>query len=221
MMKLWQTAMLVLLSMVGVGQAGEKEIIERLKMAGIVVERHKFRETKEAIFVRLLPQHNAKVFLPDLAYLDRLRGLVLIKTNVTDQDMLEVGCFPGLVQLALADTSISDKGLNAIKGLRNLRGLMLNNTKVTDAGLKVLIGFPDLETLTLDDTGVTDEGIKSIIELHRLRTLDLRNTKLTDAGLQRLTSVSSLSELELVGTNVTDEGVARFKKALPNCRVIW
>ncbi len=42
---------------------------------------------------------------------------------------------------------------------------------------------------------------------------------MTDAGLTHLKGLNGLKFLDLQHTHVTDAGVAKFQKALPNCKI--
>ena len=100
-----------------------------------------------------------------------------------------------LERLDLADSGVSDAGLNRVRGLAHLTWLSLYDCRVTDAGLD------DLKGLT------------------RLRTLVLGETQVTDAGLDRLKGFRQLRDLYLPHDRVTPDGVARLQRALPKCEI--
>jgi len=62
----------------------------------------------------------------------------------------------------------------------------LANTKVTDADLKVLKELKGLQSLDLGCTRITDAGLKDLKELKGLRYLKLHATQITDAGLKEM-----------------------------------
>ena len=66
--------------------------------------------------------------------------------------------------LLLADTQITDAGLEHLKGLSNLETLYLIRAQITDAGLEHLEGITNLKELYLYGTQVTDEGVKKLQE---------------------------------------------------------
>ncbi len=106
--KRWSAAVLIL-SVVGVGQAGEKDIIERL-------------ENARAIVVILEGETHA--------------SSVMIRNQNADADLAELCELPGLEMLILNGTKLTDVGMRTVGDLTGLRCLDLNGTAITDAGLK-------------------------------------------------------------------------------------
>ncbi|NIP97366.1 MAG: hypothetical protein GWO24_29590 [Akkermansiaceae bacterium] len=102
---------------------------------------------------------------------------------------------PGLVDVNLGATSITDAGVGNLSKMPKLRKLWLNGTKVTDTGLDAVMGLAELEYLNLYGTEVTDEGLKKLSGLKKLKKLYLWQTK------------------------VTPEAVEEFKKSVPDCDV--
>jgi hypothetical protein len=99
--------------------------------------------------------------------------------------------------VSLADSAITDAGLEHLRGLTKLRHLDLRRTRITDAGLVHLKG------------------------LTRLEQLDLRRTQVTDAGLVHLKGLPQIRMLDVWGTQVTDEGVTELQEALPWLGIIY
>lgn len=64
--------------------------------------------------------------------------------------------------ISIASSSVTDAGLAHIKGLKDLRELYLFNARVTDAGLADLKGLKNLNRLHLNRTAVTEAGIREI-----------------------------------------------------------
>ena len=67
-----------------------------------------------------------------------------------------------LRQNRIDTTSLSDAGLEHLKGMTSLQYLLLNGTNVSDAGLERLTGMKSLQWLLLDGTNVSDEGVKKL-----------------------------------------------------------
>ena len=131
--------------------------------------------------------------------------------QLTDAD------FEKVTGLYLNYTQVTDSGLKEVAKLQNLKELFLNYTQITDAGLKEVAKMQQLTMLGLSDTKITDAGLVELAELQQLTSLGLDNTQITDAGLKEVAKLQNLEELFLKGTKVTREGVAELKKALPNC----
>jgi hypothetical protein len=149
----WLLAVLLLLSVAGLGQAGEKDIIERLGKAGAGVT-----ET-QGYFVVMLPAQGVFPFLKDLCELQRLGSLTLRERRVTDAEMQTIGSLSHLRGLLLGGCAVTDAHLKQVAKLRKLRGLSLDGTRVTDAGLEELAVLSDLRHLHLNGTTVTAEGV--------------------------------------------------------------
>ena len=66
--------------------------------------------------------------------------------------------------MSLANTQITDAGLQYLKGMTQLEWLNLDSTQVSDAGLEQIKRLPKLERLVLTHTDVTDEGVKRLRE---------------------------------------------------------
>jgi hypothetical protein len=184
--------LVVLLSGAGVGRAGEKEIIEGLKVAGVNV-------------VGLGPGGGLAVSLDgstldtalsELCELRSLRCLILHHSGLTDNQVQQICALPGLKELSF------------------------RNCLVTDARLKIVARVRGLESLGLDDAAITDAGLAEVARLRDLKVLILGGTAFTDAGLRHLEGMKELQVL-LVGNcpKVTPEGVAHLQKALPDCKI--
>jgi hypothetical protein len=151
-------SVLVMLVMVGVGRAGEKDLIERLEKAGVDVsiQSDLFGE-KEALVVALINNRDAD--LSELCELHRLRMVLLVSRSVADAEMRTIGGLVGLRGLGCDFSAVTDAHLKQVGRLRKLKVLSLKGTRVTDAGLEELAGLADLELLCLQGTAVTAAGV--------------------------------------------------------------
>jgi hypothetical protein len=210
--------------------------------------------------------------LAHLRGLERLESLSLDETQVTDEGLGLVRSFPrlrtlnlgqlkqltdaGLAHVAVLSglqklflpgcVSITDVGLEHLRGLVEMHTLDLGATAVTDAGLKWLGGMGRLEFLYLVGlVGVTDEGLghlegrtslrklflggcrsvsdrgmSRLLGLKHLEFLGLDGTAVSDAGLERLRALEGLQALDVRQCgSVTEAGVRAFQAARPGCRV--
>lgn len=101
--------------------------------------------------------------------------------------------------------------------LRDLRLLILFKTSITDVGLEHLKGLTELEILYLWQTWITDAGLAHVRALTGLRGLYLDMTRITDAGMESLKGLTALRQLELEQTQITGAGL--LKQSLPNLTV--
>ncbi len=166
---------------------------------------------------------NAVLTDRDLDYLvtglDQLRFLSLAETGITDAGLEHVARLTHLEELHLDNTHITDEGIHALFGLPKLRVLDLKDTSVTDDGLALLAGLSNLRGLYLTRTRITDAGLIHLRDLAHLETLILWDTKITDAGLVHLRPLTKLRELILWGTVVTEEGAETLRQVLTNCDI--
>jgi internalin A len=140
--------------------------------------------------------------LPDLTYLD------LSLTHITDQGMQEIKGLSGITELSLYYAEyVTDEGLAAIKGWKKLKRLNLHGTKAGDTALEHISGIATLEALNVGSTLMTDVGLERLTMLPNLRELTMGGNELGDAGLQALRQMPALTYLDLSGRQGTDKNV--------------
>ena len=76
-----------------------------------------------------------------------------------------------------------DLVLQYVEPLKNLEGLNLANSQITDKGLEHLIGLNKLHSLDLTATKITDASFATLDQLPALNTLILTDTAVTAEGL--------------------------------------
>lgn len=86
----------------------------------------------------------------------------------------------------LGRTEITDAEINYLNGLNNLQILRLHGTTVTDAGLAHLKDFTNLHSLNLEGTSITDAGLAHLHGLTTLRFVFLHGTSVTEKGIKEL-----------------------------------
>lgn len=159
--------------------------------------------------------HHAFVTDNGLSHLAPLRKLEILDLNgnsgVTDLGMKSLSKnLPGLTNLMVGETGVTDVGVVELKGLARLEGFQAEwqGTKLTDAGLATLATLPRIEALNLRGSAVTDAGLAQLKTLKRLRWLQVSDTAITDRSLAVLREIPTLRWLSLNGTPVTDAGLA-------------
>jgi tRNA A-37 threonylcarbamoyl transferase component Bud32/Leucine-rich repeat (LRR) protein len=148
-------------------------------------------------------------------------GIKLDGTGVQDADLSILGLAPGLRELSLADTRITDRGLEQLLPLRQLGHLNLSKTAITNAGLAHLARLSELAELNLERTQITNPGIARLLALPKLERLYLSDTQVTDVGIDQLKALKSLKLLTLHGTSLGDAQHAALKRALPELDIAW
>jgi hypothetical protein len=188
-------AAVLVLCIAGVTQAGEKDIVERLRKAevgfvtvGVFGENH--------YHTVYLNATNADAGLSELCELRRLRGVVVYHPGLTEAQMRTICGLTWLLLLNLDGCPVTDAQLKQVARLRKLWWLSLTDTRVTDAGLEEVTALRDLERLWLDGTAVSDVGLRRLEGMDKLTCLDLRRCP-----------------------GITDEGIAHLQKALPKCTI--
>jgi hypothetical protein len=146
------------------------------------------------------------------ADLEKVTGLNLSFTKITDAGLKEVSKLKQLTFLGLGKTNITDEGLKDVAKLQKLKILNLSVNKITDAGLKEVGKFQNLTHLFLADTQITAVGLEDVAKLQKLRNLRLTDTQITDAGLKDVAKLQKLERLQLNFTRVTNAGLKELAK---------
>ena len=153
-------------------------------------------------------------------YFFTVDGVEFGNSKVDDTSLSAIKQFTNLTRLTLADTEITDAGLEHIKDLTDLEVLKFYPARrVTDAGMAHLKGLKNLRTLILLGTKMTDAGLAHIEGLTTLGHLNVNSGQITDRGLVRVESLTNLKVLVLNNTEVSGEGIKRLQKALPSCAI--
>ena len=161
-------------------------------------------------------------------YGDRVWGLDLSNTSVTNAGLRHLAGLPHIEQLglgnfgpgrvapgaALPQNKVTDSGLVHLKGLVRLRNLHLGGLPITDAGLDALKDLPNLGGLYLDRTRVRGTGFARLKSLPGLAVIYLDGSPVTEAGLASLKGATNLQLLSLAGVPLTGAGVNHLK-AIP------
>jgi hypothetical protein len=141
--------------------------------------------------------------------------------TITNAGLEHIAALPRLEVLDLTGAPIGDAGLRHLSKLPRLEHLNLSDTNITDAALVYLACLPNLRELSLADTGVADPGLENLRTLGHLRRLDLSGLPVTDTTLLALTPLANLQELKLRGDYVHDEVADEFRRAVPNCKIVF
>ena len=96
------------------------------------------------------------------ADLEKVTGLLLDNTKITDDSLKELAKLQKLGILLLGSTQVTDEGLKEIAKLRKVYSLSLIHTRITDKGLKELAKMQHLTQLELSGTQVTKAGVAEL-----------------------------------------------------------
>jgi hypothetical protein len=117
---------------------------------------------------------------------------------------------PGLSDLRLRRSQVTDAGLAAFQPMARLRRLSVGS-RTTDAGVALLTGLPALEALDLRSTQVCGEGLGHPEAFPCLTFLSLSGSKIDDDGLAQLKGYEQLMFLDLSHTSITGAGFVHLK----------
>lgn len=106
--------------------------------------------------------------------------------------------FDKVTGVALSGTKVTDAKLAYLKGLPDLKCLRLWGPDVTDPTLAHLRGLVGLQELWLTHTRVTDRGMAHLKGLTSLQTLHVEFTLVTSAGLARLHPQTTKDEIKII-----------------------
>jgi len=135
----------------------------------------------------------------------------LAQSGITDDGMRYLVKYSPL-QMDIAFTKVTDKGLSEIAKMKRLTGLTLSGLEITDAGLKSLSGNR-LEGLILRETPITDRGLESLSEIRTLKSIKIDSCeKITDKGIEYLARLPLLQDLSVEQCHVTPAALSKCKK---------
>jgi len=118
-----------------------------------------------------------------LAALTKLEALSLQRTGV-DASIMENIKAPGLVVLNLSGNPVGDDVLDAAARIKELEVLALADTKVTGKGLEKLRGMQRLNELNLMRCSVYDQDIDVFLSMPNLRIVYAEGCPMSSFGIQ-------------------------------------
>jgi internalin A len=139
--------------------------------------------------------------------------------NITDEDLRVLDDLQAGVDLNLAGTGITGKGIEILRRLKasHITSLDLSGTKITDEALVSIEDLRNLSSLNLSNTQVTDAEMGRLAKQDCLCQLRVSRTRLGDEGLKHICEMfDSLSplwekDLDLSATNVSDAGLIHLR----------
>ena len=140
---------------------------------------------RETEVIKKIKANGGKIMQISSADSSREASFYLAGKKITDAHLKDLGAVRDVVWLNLANTAVSNDGLEKIAGLK-LKKLHLEKTGIGDAGLVHLKEMVDLEYLNLYATAVTDEGLKHLTGLKKLKKVYVWQSKVTEAGMREL-----------------------------------
>ena len=140
------------------------------------------------------------------------------RTPPDDRCMPHIAHLTGLKVLSLENTSISARGVQSLKHLKNLERLALSK-RATDQTLAEIAQLPSLKALYLMENRLTNAGLAHLQKLTGLEELSLSGKRINDGALIHLAKLPSLTYLMLQGETFTDAGMVHLKN-FPSLKIL-
>jgi len=125
--------------------------------------------------------------------------------------------------LELAETQVTDRGVENLTKFKNIRYLDLSMTRITGASGESLAKMGNLKRLNVSCNDLGDHFVAHLDDAHRdelwFPSLGLFDCGLTDASLPALGRIRYLQQLDLSANAVTDDGL-RHLAGLKNLRIL-
>jgi len=135
---------------------------------------------------------------------NRIKELDLKQSSITEKGLQALSAFPRLVVLDLTGCQITNDALRELPGCKNIDTLILANTLIDNGGLIHLASLEQLRELDLSGTSVTDAGFVSLKKLPELETLHLdNNPNLLGREFDRLVKNGAFAQLRTLTVNDT------------------
>lgn len=143
----------------------------------------------------------------------------LAETAVTDVGMEHLATMKTLSLVNIEDTQIGDEGLAKIVTLPRLGDLRLKGSQVTDQGLNRLSSVPNLWRLSIGGSSISDESLKHLTGLLKLSGLTVTSSSVSDTGLRTLSATANLRQVTLRDSQVTQRAIDQLKTTHPKLTV--
>jgi Leucine-rich repeat (LRR) protein len=144
------------------------------------------------------------------------------RPRTTDEAMELLQHFPGLRQLGLYSTDVTDRGIEQLEHCPEMQYLSLaNNRHITSEAMKSVKKLRRLHTFHSVGPLNNAEGIAHLKEIPQLRELLIDDWRtdptISNETLKHIGEMKSLHLLSIGSASVTDEGIAHLKE-IPELR---
>ena len=163
-------------------------------------------------------QQVTPVVFAKLKDLQTLKKVVL--HQVTDQQLVSLRGWKGIVQLDLQSDAISDAGLETIATMAELEELLISGqwgsnktAKITDSGIASLKSLKVLKQLIIGACpDVKGTGLAALSELPKLETVVTNRVSLDGSGIAAMASLPHLKTLMVDATGLPSAAFAALKQ---------
>ncbi len=130
--------------------------------------------------------------------------------NLTDEALCRLVRMPGLLQLLLRDTDITEKCIPVISQMKNVTELDLSELSINGKGFASLNKLTTLRKLNISDSALGDAAVHGLTPLKNLAYLQLSRASITDESIDTLSKLTALQYLIISQNTITDAGVAHL-----------
>jgi uncharacterized membrane protein len=115
-----------------------------------------------------------------------------------------LGATNSLLDVKFSGDDLTSEHLKSLEpAAEHITWLSLAQTDITDEGLETISKFKNLTRLQLEKTNISDVGVAKLKSLEHLEALNLYGTKVTNACLPDIKNIKSLKRVYLWQTNIT------------------
>lgn len=155
-------------------------------------------------------------------FFDPVTIVYLSSEEFRDSDLICLEDLPDVEEIWIPK-SITDAGLNHLRGMMKLEQVHLRGPGFTDAGLRKLGALSRLRSFTSKNAKFSDEALRELSRHSRLKTLHLYSDEyqpaITDAGIEHLRKLKNLEWLILDAQRISKRAAEGLQRALPQCDV--
>lgn len=155
-------------------------------------------------------------------------------TRISDGTLAILSKLPQIEWLDIANTNVTDNGVDGLVPLTRIRHLALGRTRFNDSSLELLRLLQTLESLDLSGpagsqradrrarvTGLQPGLMKSLSELKQLRALSLGHTSVDGADLEKLAApLAKVEKLGLENCSLIDDGALKHLAGWRNLKYL-
>lgn len=197
----------------GVRRLGAMTQLRNLRISGPAVDNKSVQSIFRLTSLAALTLQETAVTdqgIGSLEGLANLKELSLFKSPVTDEALEIIGKLPKLAKLRLRATKVTGANVEPLASMPVV-DLELAETSFSNRGMPSVARMPKLEKLNLWLTDIDDEGLRHLERNTQLTLLNLDNVSgITNASLDVIAALPRLTLLHLGGTSVTPEGLSKL-----------
>lgn len=159
-----------------------------------------------------------KAALPTIEPADAARINEIKKLNVA---IVPVAMGTNFMEVNMVNVpSFGNKEVLLLKAIApQIMWLVMADTKITDEGLEQLKWCTNTTRLNLKNTAITDTSVSHIGAMLQLEYLNIVGTKITDDGLLGLNPGNNLKKIYCWNTAISEQGVMAFQKKYPTIEI--